>query len=239
MSQITFQGDLRLGARALISGLDVTIPTQGWTALLGASGLGKTSLARLIAGLPTPARLDGFIPPDPMTIGLMSQDGQLLPWATALDNVTIGARLAGKPPDPARARELLSRVGLAGRENTRPAALSAGQRQRVALARVLYDDRAIIVLDEPFSALDVLTRQRMQDLAAKLLKGRTVILITHDPAEAVRLAERAYVLHERGATPVALPPEIPPRDATNPETLTAQAALLQRLASASEASIPA
>src|SRR5690606_20731218 len=114
---------------------------------------------------------------------------QLLPWASALANVTIGARLRGARPDLDRARALLDAVGLLPLAGRRPDTLSTGQRQRVALARTLYEDRPIVVLDEPFSALDPVTRHAMQDLAAGLLAGRSVLMITHDPQEAMRLAD--------------------------------------------------
>ena len=235
MTGVTVRGDLCLGARTLIRGLDLTLADATWSVLLGASGLGKTSLARLIAGLPTTARLEGTLAhadggaPAPTGVGLMSQDDQLLPWATVLENVTISARLSGQAPDPARARALLARTGLEGLETRKPASLSAGQRQRVTLARALYDDRPVMILDEPFSALDALTRHRMQDLAAELLAGRCVVLITHDPAEAVRLADRAWILGPDGARAVTLPQAAPPRRADAPDTLSTQGRLLRQL----------
>ena len=160
---------------------------------------------------------------------LMAQDDQLLPWADLVQNVTIGARLRGARPDVDRARTLLAQVGLAGLESRRPAQLSGGQCQRVALARTLIEDCPVVVLDEPFSGLDTLTRLAMQDLAVRLLRGRTVILITHDPLEAVRLSDRAWLLSPGGAAPLDLPPCPAPRDYRAPETLAAQAALLARL----------
>jgi putative hydroxymethylpyrimidine transport system ATP-binding protein len=146
-----------------------------------------------------------------------------------VQNVTIGARLRGARPDVARARALLAQVGLQGMERRRPDALSGGQRQRVALARVLMEDCPIVVLDEPFSALDTVTRLAMQDMAASVLQGRTVILITHDPLEAIRLSDHAYLLGPLGAESLALPARPTPRDFTAPETLAAQARLLARL----------
>lgn len=232
------KGDLALGDRMLVSGLDLHIAEGRWNALLGASGLGKTSLGRLIAGLPTEARLeradrDGGFPFASLRAGLMAQTDQLLPWATALANVAIGSRLRGERPDRERAFRLLSRVGLADVVGRRPDTLSAGQRQRVALARTLYENHPVAILDEPFSALDVLARHRMQDLAAEQLAGRTVILITHDPAEAVRLADRAWILRPNGARRIDLPESPAPRPVGARETLAAQAALFRRLASAS------
>ncbi|HHX88323.1 MAG TPA: ABC transporter ATP-binding protein, partial [Paracoccus sp.] len=131
--------------------------------------------------------------------------------------------------DIARARRLLASVGLEGLEARRPADLSGGQRQRVALARTLIEDCPVVVLDEPFSALDAATRLAMQDLAARTLKGRTVILITHNPLEALRLADRAWLMQPGGAETLDLPPAPPPRSYHAPETLHMQARLLARL----------
>ena len=230
------RGDLALGDRKLVAGLDLNIAGGRWNALLGASGLGKTSLGRLIAGLPTEARLESADQDgcdllfDTLRAGLMAQTDQLLPWATALANVAIGSRLRGERPDRERAFRLLARVGLDDVAGRRPDTLSAGQRQRVALARTLYENHPVVILDEPFSALDVLARHRMQDLAVEQLAGRTVILITHDPAEAVRLADRAWILRPDGARQIALPESPAPRPVGARETLSAQAALFQLLA---------
>ncbi|TDE40034.1 ABC transporter ATP-binding protein [Antarcticimicrobium sediminis] len=231
---IHMAGSLHAGGRCLIEAFDLTLPAGRWSALLGASGVGKTSLLRLIAALPCAARLDGRITAQDNAaiaprVAMMAQDDQLLPWATARDNVTICARLRGERPQPDRAAALLADVGLAGHETRKPSQLSAGQRQRVALARTLYEDRAIVLLDEPFSALDAMTRHTMQDLAAGLLSGRTVVLITHDPAEAIRLADSAWIVTRTGVDPCPLPPTAPPRAPEAATTLTAQAALLQRM----------
>lgn len=218
----------------LIADFDLTLPAGRWSVLLGPSGVGKTSLLRRIAGLPSAARLAGQMTasdgaPLPPRVAMMAQDDHLLPWADALANVVIGTRLRGARPDLARARALLEQVGLGAQTARRPPSLSAGQRQRVALARTLFEDRPIVLLDEPFSALDVLTRHRMQDLAARLLAGRTVVLITHDPAEAARLAHHAWIATPDGIAPCALPPDPPPRRAEAPGTLAAQAALSRDL----------
>ena len=227
-------GDLCLGGRRLCPGLDLHCAAGTWTVLLGPSGVGKSSLARLIAGLPCPAHLTGGIAADDGMalagrVTLMAQTDQLLPWADALANVTLGGRLRGDRPDPDRALALLGRVGLEGNADRRPATLSGGQRQRLALARTLMEDRPIVVLDEPFSALDAATRATMQDLAAEVLQGCTVILITHDPLEAARLGTGAWLLDPTGATPLGLPATRAPRPVSDPATLAAQADLYRRL----------
>lgn len=228
MTGIRITGDLWLGDQPLAQGLDIDGPAGCWTGLMGASGVGKSTLGRIVAGLPVAARLRG-VATAPGAVTLMGQQDQLLPWAGALDNVTIGARLRGQRPDRARARTLLDSLGLDGLHDRRPAQLSGGQRQRVALARTLFEDRPVVVLDEPFSALDAATRARMQDLAAQALTGRTVILITHDPLEAARLCHRAHLLTARGIVPLPLPPSPTPRALDDPQVLAAQAALFAAL----------
>jgi putative hydroxymethylpyrimidine transport system ATP-binding protein len=234
MIALGLQGDLWMGNAPLIHDLALDMPAGRWSCLLGVSGVGKSTLARLIAGLPGPHRFDGHFSssdaqPLAGKVALMAQGGQLLPWADLVQNLTIGARLRGALPDLARARALLAQVGLAGLEHRRPAELSGGQGQRLSLARVLIEDAPIVVLDEPFSALDTLTRLAMQDLSARLLRGRTVILITHDPLEAMRLSDRAWLLTPEGAEGLGLPKTAAPRDFRAPEVLAAQAALLARL----------
>jgi putative hydroxymethylpyrimidine transport system ATP-binding protein len=208
------------------------------TALLGPSGSGKSTLLRVVAGLlPAPAGTrvaasDGG--PIAGRLAWMAQQDLLMPWLDLIGNVTLGARLRGETPDAARARRLIEAVGLAGRERTRPAELSGGMRQRAALARMLMEDRPFVLMDEPFSAVDAPTRHRLQGLAARLLRGRTVLLVTHDPLEAMRLAHRVLVLRGMPAVPVevAVPAGAPPREAHDGEVLAAQAALLESLAEA-------
>jgi putative hydroxymethylpyrimidine transport system ATP-binding protein len=233
-------GRLLAGHTELVAPFDLTLPAGRWSVVLGASGVGKTSLLRLIAGLPCPARLEGEIVqgdgtrPDPQGVAMMAQDDQLLPWAGALENVTIGARLRGQTAQTARAQDLLKQVGLGGLAERKPAQMSAGQRQRVALARTLFEDRDTVLLDEPFSALDVVTRHRMQNLAVRLFAGRRVVLITHDPGEAVRLAHAAWIMTRHGTVQVSLPPGPIPRAPDHPATLNAQAQVLREMSTLPE-----
>jgi len=225
------------GAPVLAPG-EVWVPAGRVTALLGPSGSGKSTLVRLAAGL---LEMPGAAveATDGATlrgrIAWMAQSDLLVPWRDALGNVTLGAHLRGEAPDTARARTLLAEAGLAPEDGAKPvSALSGGMRQRVALARTLMEDRPVVLMDEPFSAVDAPTRHRLQELAARLLAGRTVLLVTHDPLEALRLADRILVLTGRPATPVevAVPDGTPPRPARDPALLAAQAALLERLAEA-------
>ncbi len=230
---------LSLGGAPVLAPCDVEVPPGRITALLGPSGSGKSTLVRLAAGLlalPSGARVtttDGA--PLRGRIAWMAQQDLLVPWRDALGNVTFGAHLRGERPDPGRARALLAEVGLSAADAAKtPAQLSGGMRQRVALARTLMEERPVVLMDEPFSAVDAPTRHRLQDLAARLLAGRTVLLVTHDPLEALRLADRILVLSGRPAAPaeVAVPHGAPPRPARDGELLAAQGALLERLAEA-------
>jgi putative hydroxymethylpyrimidine transport system ATP-binding protein len=208
-----------------------------WTCLLGPSGVGKSTILRLIADLPTGVAFDGGVratdgAPLAGRIAYMAQSDLLFPWADVLGNVLVGARLRGETPDVARAREMITRVGLAGHETKRPRHLSGGERQRVALARTLMEDRPVVLLDEPFSALDARTRAEMQALAAELLRGRTVLLVTHDPAEAARLGHRIHVLTEEGLAEVAAPPAPPVRRVGDAGAFACQTALYRALGQA-------
>ena len=233
---ITFEGAAFFGEAALFGDMSLDIVPGGWTCLLGVSGVGKTTVLRLIAGLQTEVRFSGrIVASDEDALGdrvaYMAQQDLLLPWATVLENVTLGARLRGERADLARAEQLLDQVGLTVHAGKKPHALSGGQRQRVALARTLMEDRAVILLDEPFSALDARTRSEMQDLAVALLAGRTVLLVTHDPGEAVRLGQRIYVMSEEGLSEIEPPSAPVPRAVDDAETLMAQGALLRQLRS--------
>lgn len=231
---VTLRGKAVIGARALFSGLSLEVAPGEWTCLLGASGVGKSTVLRLIAGLETGADFSGDIAASDGAaienrIAYMAQSDLLLPWATALDNVTLGARLRGDKADNDRAMALISRVGLTDHAHKKPSALSGGERQRIALARTLMEDRPLILLDEPFSALDARTRAEMQELAAELLAGRTVLLVTHDPAEAARMGHRIYVMTSEGLEEAETPAASPIRDIDDPETLYAQGRLHRRL----------
>ena len=234
------QASLRYAGAWLFDRLDFTLPAGQWTCLLGPSGVGKSSFLRLIAGLVAPeagevACSDGQ--PLAPRLAWMGQQDNLLPWLTVLGNVMLGARLRGDPPDLAGAEALLARVGMIPQREQWPATLSGGQRQRAALARTLMEDRPVVLMDEPFSALDAITRARLQVLAAQLLAGRTVLLVTHDPLEALRLGHRIHVMAGQPARvePPILPAGTPPRDLHDPALLARQGELLAGLADAQEA----
>jgi putative hydroxymethylpyrimidine transport system ATP-binding protein len=161
----------------------------------------------------------------------MGQQDLLYPWLSVVENVMLGSRLRGEKGDRDRALDLLQRVGLSERSKAQPSELSGGMRQRAAIARTLYEDRPIVLMDEPFSALDTFTRARVQDIAAELLQGRTALLITHDPLEACRLGHHLFVL---SGHPARLGPPISirgktPRAPDDEELLHTQGRLMRVL----------
>ena len=228
MTAVVLSGRVRMGGQALFPPIRLDLPPGEWTSLLGPSGVGKSTLLRLIAGLPIGGQFDGSVE-NRQPVALMAQDPGLLPWLTVRRNAALGARLRGQAADAARLDRILARTGLSDHAAKYPAALSGGQRQRVALARTLMEDRPLVLLDEPFSALDARMRLAMQDLAAGLLRGRTVLMVTHDPAEAARLSDRICLLTEAGLATQPAPAGPAPRPPTDPAVLACQGALLTRL----------
>ena len=231
---LIISGSATISDAPLFAPLTLPLAAGQWTCLLGGSGVGKTTILRLIAGLETGAEFAGEIKAgDGLSVrdrvAYMAQDDLLLPWATIAQNVSLGARLRREKPDLARRDRLIQRMRLEAHLEKKPAELSGGQRQRVALARTLMEDRPIVLLDEPFSALDARTRADMQDLAAEALAGRTVLLVTHDPGEASRLGQSIVVMTQNGVT-FCKPPQAPaPRKVDDLETLETQGALLRLL----------
>ncbi|MFI2364661.1 ABC transporter ATP-binding protein [Promicromonospora sp. NPDC019610] len=178
----------------VLDGLDLEIAEGEFVAILGRSGSGKSTLLRALAGLDHDVRGSGEVQV-PCNVSVVFQDSRLLPWARVLDNVVLGHE---GPPADARAagRAALAEVGLAGRERAWPNELSGGEQQRVSLARSLARSPELLLADEPFGALDALTRLRMHDLLRDLLRRHrpTVLMVTHDVDEAIVLADRVVVL---------------------------------------------
>jgi ABC-type nitrate/sulfonate/bicarbonate transport system ATPase subunit len=200
-------------------------------AVVGASGCGKSTLLELICGLQAPDA--GTVTADPAV--LMPQRDLLLPWASALDNAALALRVRGAPATKARAKAApwFERFGLGGFEHARPAELSGGMRQRVAFVRTLLAGKPVLALDEPFAALDALTRQEMQGWLARALaeEPRTVVLVTHDVEEAVVLADRVVVMSPRPGRAVAeLDVGLPrPRHRTDAEVVALRERALEAL----------
>jgi NitT/TauT family transport system ATP-binding protein len=186
-----------------LDGLDLDVAAHEIVAVVGPSGCGKTTLLELVCGLQQPDT--GSVRGDRAV--LMPQRDGLLPWLNAIDNAALAPRLAGASRDAARARAhpLFAAFGLEGFERARPHELSGGMRQRVAFLRTLLSGKPVLCLDEPFGALDALTRREMQDWLAQALarEPRTVLLVTHDVEEGARLAQRVLVMSPRPGRIVA------------------------------------
>ena len=222
-----------LGGRHVLDGLDGRVPVHGRLGIVGRSGVGKSTLLSLVAGLDEPdagtvlvcgqsvaaARLE--------RCALMPQRDCLLPWRSALDNACIALENSGLSHAEARRRAapLFTRLGLAGAEPLRPARLSSGMRQRVAFLRTLLAGKEVLLLDEPFGALDAITRAELQEWLGGALaeEPRTVLLVTHDVEEALLLCERVVVL-AGGRVALELDADLP-RGATRSELVMSPAFL--------------
>jgi ABC-type nitrate/sulfonate/bicarbonate transport system ATPase subunit len=197
--------------------VDLTAAAGEFVAVIGPSGCGKTTLFQILAGLETPSAGEVRIDGAPVALGrcaLMPQRDALLPWRRTIDNVTIGLELAGVRRAAARAQAgpLLARFGLGGFEQAWPWQLSGGMRQRAAFLRTVLLGRPAMLLDEPFGALDGITRSELQQWLLEVWGeiGSTVMLITHDVAEAVYLADRVYVMTPRpGRVAAIIPIDLP------------------------------
>lgn len=225
----------------IFNNLNFTLAAGKFTCLLGPSGIGKTTLLRFIAHLKQDdavtchgSMLASDKLPIAQRIAYMSQQDSLLPWLNILDNIILGKHLRHENitnSDKLRALELLEQVNLTNQAKLRPKQLSCGMKQRAALARTLFENKSIVLMDEPFSSLDAITRYKLQDLARTLLLGRTVLLVTHDPLEALRIGDAVYVMH---GTPATISQFIESHhhtagDFTQPELFKHHAKLLQLL----------
>ncbi|WP_104668127.1 ABC transporter ATP-binding protein [Ensifer adhaerens] len=219
------------GKLNVLGSFNLEIPAGQFLAVVGRSGGGKSTLLRLIAGLETATGgrvsiggrdVDRTLP----SVRLLFQEARLVPWQRVIENVGI----ARGPNWQETARRTLADVGLEGREDDWPSVLSGGQRQRVALARALVSAPQILLLDEPFGALDALTRIEMHRLLERIWTGRgfTTVLITHDVAEAVALADRVVVLREGAiALDIDVDLERPRRELADPRAVDLQRRILE------------
>ena len=202
----------RFTLKGVLNGLDFDIHKGEFVALLGRSGSGKSTLLRALADLDHEAEGTGELKV-PERLSVVFQDARLLPWKRVLDNVVLG--LTGADAY-GRGRRALAEVELAGRERSWPHELSGGEQQRVALARALVRGPDLLLADEPFGALDALTRLRMHALLRKLSASHdpAILLVTHDVDEAIELADRVILLEDgrlAADAPIRLPPPGPAR----------------------------
>lgn len=192
--------------------LDASFAAGRTTALVGPSGCGKSTILRMIAGLepPTAGRVTiGGAPPSALRrragLAMAFQDASLLPWRTVRGNIRLALRLARRPADAAAVDRLIRLVGLDGFADARPAALSGGMRQRVAIARCMVTEPELLLLDEPFGAVDELTRRQLAEDLPRIweARGTTTLLVTHSVTEAIMLSDRVLVFSPRPAMIVA------------------------------------
>ena len=190
-----------------LENIDLEVPDSQFVAIVGPSGCGKSTLLSLVAGLRPPSkgtlRCDGerITRPVPRKIGMIFQEANLLPWLTAVDNVAFPLKLRGEPKIERRAaaKDMLALTGLTGFEDKLPHQLSGGMKQRVAIARGLVQNPAVLLMDEPFAALDEQTRMLLGDELLRIWSEtrKTVLFVTHSLNEAVYLADRIIVLSAR------------------------------------------
>jgi sulfonate transport system ATP-binding protein len=215
----------RYDDRAVLDGLDLDIAPGEFVALLGKSGSGKSTLLRALAGLDYDVDGSGELAV-PENVSVVFQDSRLLPWARVLDNVVLGLSGAFE-----RGRTSLDEVGLAGREQAWPNELSGGEQQRVALARSLVREPELLLADEPFGALDALTRLKMHVLLRKLCAAHqpAVLLVTHDVDEAIVLADRVIVLDQGRIVAEEVVELAAPRSSADPGFAAIRSRLLDAL----------
>ncbi|MFH5776406.1 ABC transporter ATP-binding protein [Paracoccus sp. NGMCC 1.201697] len=201
--------------REVLGGVTLDIPRGQFVALLGESGSGKTTLLRALAGLDDDADHGGTYSV-PQSVSVLFQDSRLLPWLSVIDNLTLGLRHDRAVPE---AQAMLEAVGIGDKARVWPGTLSGGQKQRAALARSLLRSPDLLLADEPFGALDALTRLKMHALLFRLVERRrpTVILVTHDVDEALLLADRILVLRDGAIAEDHAVPLSHPRRTSHPE----------------------
>ena len=222
----------RFGEREVLRDVDLEIAPGELITIVGRSGSGKSTLLRILCGLEEPSSGTLRIADDAghalsNAVRVVFQEPRLLPWRSVLDNVTLGLAKAAIP----NARDVLAKVGLAEREKDYPGVLSGGQRQRVALARALVHEPKMLLLDEPFGALDALTRIEAQRLVEHLWQrsGFTAVLVTHDVEEAVLLGDRVLVVDEGAIVDTVEVPLPRPRTREMPEIGKLATILLDRV----------
>jgi ABC-type nitrate/sulfonate/bicarbonate transport system ATPase subunit len=189
-----------------IDEIDLKIKNKEFATILGPSGCGKSTLLRIVAGLIKPSkgivRLDGNVITGPgQDRGMVFQSYTLFPWLSVKENIQFGLEISGMPKAEQEqiAQEFVEKVGLKGFEKTYPKGLSGGMKQRVAIARALANNPAILLLDEPFGALDAQTRALMQELLTQVWEElhKTILFVTHDVEEAIFLSDRVFVMTAR------------------------------------------
>jgi NitT/TauT family transport system ATP-binding protein len=227
---------LSYGATPVLEGVSMEVEDGEFVSLVGPSGSGKSTILRAVIGLQAPSAGNVELTIDKQKIGFLFQDDALLPWRRAAENVALGLKLRGMAKADAMtlANEWLSRLGLENLGHRYPRELSGGQRKRVALAQVLALEPQLLLMDEPFSALDAITRARLSQDLIRLVEERhmSVLLVTHDLEEALALSDNVYLLSRgpkariAGQYPVPIPR---PRDIIKARTHPEFGPLLERI----------
>ena len=227
----SLEGSLINDHEVLFSNLKLNINLNKWTSIIGQSGSGKSTLLKVIAGMDLPKVFNNTLISSNTNYSFswMAQNDLLLPWASVIENVTLGQKLRREKIDTKKAKNLLEQVGLINEAKKLPSTLSGGMKQRVALARTLMENKDIILMDEPFSALDSITRSVIQKLTWKLLKNKTVIMVTHDPLEALLLSNNLYFISNKKLMPIKLPKSKPFRKVNNENLLYSHKYILNKL----------
>ena len=227
----SLEGSLINDQEVLFSSLKLNINLNKWTSIIGQSGSGKSTLLKVIAGMDLPKVFNNTLISSNTNYSFswMAQNDLLLPWASVIENVTLGQKLRREKIDTKKAKNLLEQVGLINEAKKLPSTLSGGMKQRVALARTLMENKDIILMDEPFSALDSITRSVIQKLTWKLLENKTVIMVTHDPLEALLLSNNLYFISNKKLMPIKLPKSKPFRKVNNENLLYSHKYILNKL----------
>ena len=227
----SLEGSLKNDQEVLFKNLKLNINLNKWTSIIGQSGSGKSTLLKIIAGMDLPKVFNNTLinSNKNYSFSWMAQNDLLLPWASVIENVTLGQKLRREKIDIKKAKNLLEQVGLINDTKKLPSMLSGGMKQRVALARTLMENKDIILMDEPFSALDSITRSVIQKLTWKLLKNKTVIMVTHDPLEALLLSNYLYFISNKKLMPIKLPKSKPFRKVNNENLLYSHKYILNKL----------
>jgi len=229
----------------ILDGIDLQIDEGEFISIIGPSGSGKSTIFRLITGLEDPFKGSILLNGEPVTnrlgaVGYMPQQDLLMPWRTVLDNAILPLEIKGIKKEIAQAqvKELLDDFGLKGQENVLPSNLSGGMRQRVSFLRTILSGSNILLLDEPFSALDAITRLTMQEWLIEqwMKRKKTILFITHDVDEALFLSDRIFVLQQKPHTfiqevkiPLGRPRTL--RDVSKSEIVTLKETLIDQLRS--------